>query len=332
MSRPSFFNDNINRSYPLLATPTNDTVPKYAVADFGCTFASGAGYDELTDYVYLKEIRKIDSLIEFEFHTTATALSGAALVFRFSASDVKYTTALADVTSDSTISSSSYTIEDFPQDCDAEPLWSGYMSCGDLAKLADDLTSDISGEFKVEPSVVRNHSLGYVRSLTVYNADRTRSDSSSNCRDLCWPFDIADHYQIASCLTGNIAFKEGYNCEIRQDAATNTIVINAYVGSGEGEVCTTPTIHDDEEAPAGRTTLDGGLKCSEVVRSVNGVGGRTIKIKGLDGVSVTSDLNNHKVIINVDMLNMQLCTDFRETGESFDVSSYTEDPCDCGPE
>lgn len=331
MSRPSFFNDNANRSYPLLASPTNDAVPKYGIADFGCTFAPEADYDELTDYVYLKEIRKIDTLIEFEFHTTASALSGAALVFRFTTADSEYTTVLADVTSDSTISSSSYVIEDFPQDCDAEPIWSGYMTCGDLATLAGDLTSDISGTFQVEPSVVKNHSFGYVRSITVYNADRTRSDSKSGCRDLCWPFTVADHYQVASCLAGNIAFKEGYNCEIRQDSSVNTIVINAYVGSGEGEVCTIPVVYDAEEAPSGRTTLDGGLKCSEVVRSVNGVGGRILRIKGVDGVSVTSDLDNNKVIINVDMLNMQLCTDFRDTGDSFDVSSYTEDPCDCGP-
>lgn len=329
MSRPSFFNDNLYRSYPLVPDPTTP-VPTYAVVDFGCTFFPGAGFNPETDSVYLAELRKISSFIEFEFQTTATALANKSLIFRFNTTDPEFTTGLADISVEHIGATSVYTIEPLAQDCDIEPVWSGYMTIGDVAQLTAQITTAISGTFTVEPSRVQSQQQAYVRSLTLYNADRTRATTTTDCKAICWPFTVADYYLVASCLSGNVSFKEGYNCEIRQDAAINTISINAYVGAGEGEVCETPAVTSDEEAPVNRTTLDGALKCSEVVRSINGAGGRQFTIRGMEGVTITPVPTEHKLVVNVDMVDLQLCTDFRPEGDTLS-SSYGIDPCDCGP-
>jgi len=326
MSRPSFFNDNLGRHYPFVAEAA---VPTYAVVDFGCTFFPGVDFDPDVDTVTLEQIRKINDLIEFEFHTTAVA--GAALVFRFNTTDSEFTTVLSDVSPTYIGASSSYEIVDLPQDCEVEPVWSGFMTCGDLVELVADLTTPITSTSTVEPSRIQSQSDAYVRSVSVYNADRTRAENTQGCKELCWPFAVGDHYVVAECLTGEIAFKEGYNCEIRQDAATNAITLNAYVGAGEGAVCEQPAVSSAEDAPDARTTLDGGLRCSEVLRSINGVGGRAFTIAGFEGVSVTPVSAEHKLIINVNMVDLQLCTDFREEGEAPATDEYGVDPCDCGP-
>ena len=84
-------------------------------------------------------------------------------------------------------------------------------------------------------------------------------------------------------ITGNVALTPGFNCAITE--RNNVFTIEGIVGGG---ACLT------ENYCGGSGLLDVSddcVMCNETVKAINGVGGKTISIKGGAGVSVTTEGN-----------------------------------------
>jgi len=193
------------------------------------------------------------------------------------------------------------------------------------------ISSQLDGPAYVEPSRTKNLDGSYVRSISLVNADRTRATSPSGCRDYCWPFDIEEHYVRCECVAGNVSFLGGCNASIRIDIGQNALIIDGDLDSGgESCGCENPAITLAEAPPVGRTTLDGAPDCNEVVRSINGVGGRFLKILGGRGVIVTDIPEQNRVIVDVGLHNLALCPEL-PADELVDCIPPSSDDCDCGP-
>ena len=188
----------------------------------------------------------------------------------------------------------------------------------------------IDGPAYVEPTRTKNLNGAYVRSFAVANADRTRATTADGCRDLCWPFDLQDHYVACECVASDVRFTAGYNTNLRVEPDNNAVIIDAEVGAGSFD-CTDVAVFPGESAPGGLTTLDGGLKCNEVVRTINGVGSQFFEIRGGQGVTVTPIPDQHRIIIGVDLGDLALCPDLADA-EPVECFAPSVDPCVCGPE
>lgn len=319
---PGFLNENSGRAYPV-TEDTKGALPDYAILDFGAIVYTGANYSYNQDYVYLYSVSKSGSVITFEFRSTAPGLYGKSLVFFRDVSADPFST---DFTSANTYDSSSSEICSYDN-----PLWEGYLTTGDMEELGDylDTNGDLILEAKIEPELVTNFAKYHVDSITVANDDRTRATTPDECRDYCWDFETGGVIVDKSCLAGAFRFVGGYNCEVLQDDATNTITISAGVGAGKGQPCSEPQLFEGEEAP-NNGLLTGGPSCGEVVRSINGVGSRIFELKAGPGVTITELPDFNKIIVNVDLSGMALCPDFdSEVSES--EPSINEDECECGP-
>lgn len=187
----------------------------------------------------------------------------------------------------------------------------------------------LSGPAYVEPTLTRNLDLSYVRSLAIANADRTRATPPDGCRDICWPFDLADHYVICQCLAGDVVLEAGCNSNIRIDTVENAIVIDGEVGAGDCD-CDLPAVTYEEAKPAGLSSIDGATLCSEVIRSFNGSGGKFFELRGRQGVTITPVPDEHRIIIDVNLGDLALCPDLADDEIVACIPPDT-DPCGCGP-
>lgn len=211
----------------------------------------------------------------------------------------------------------------------ARLIMSAILTAGDIIPSAS--CDGFYGKAMVEPSQIQNMDGSYVRTVNVANAERTRATAASGCREFCWTFPLQDHYIVQECIVGDIRFKEGYNAEIRVQPSENTITISGRVGGGEGSPCTEVAIFPGETPPANRTTLDGSLRCDEIVRSINGIGTRFFDIASGTGITVTPVPNKHKIVIDIHMVGLALCPALPPELEVTDPT-YGEAPCNCGPE
>lgn len=346
--RPGFYNDNINRDYPFIHLTTG-TLPDSAVADFGCIMGAGSGFIEGEHTVKLYRIRRLDTVVEYEFTCDAPGLTDYVLRFTADTSDELYTTihAVAVLAADTSAidcaldCAVSCALPD-ETTCSGDHVWSGFLVIGKITELIAVLThtTSVCGEttldlysktfnIGVEPSVIVNISGSYVRSLSVANAERTRATAPEFCREYCWPFPLKDHYVNCECVTGPIRFVEGYNTCIVQNDLENSITINACLGGGKGEPCTEVPIFADEEPPTGRTTLNGALKCSEIIKTINGVGQRFFELLGGSGVTVTSVPEANKIIVDVNLHTLAVCTGDRDQS-SVSSTAPNMDECSCG--
>lgn len=211
--------------------------------------------------------------------------------------------------SESSASSESSTASD---DCPDEPVWEGYLVTGpldDLAALIPPGCSLITPDNNtvVEPSRVQSLVKHYVRTLNLANDDRTRADAPDGCPELEYPFQTDMTYVQRECLVGDIRIKAGYNAVIFQDSFENSITIAAGVGAGEGEPCAEVPLFPEETTANGKTTLDGASKCNEVLRSINGVGGRILSLIGGPGVTITENPGASQIVIDIDMGGLAVC-------------------------
>jgi len=337
--RPGFYNDNAARHYPLvsapheLQTPDGDPVllPKSVFVDFGAIMGMDAGYVAGSHRIYLRKICRFGDRFLFEFRSDAPGTFGTSLFFSRELSDDINQTEYQDsqnwdqdecsLDSESSAQSSTPSSSSSSSDgCPDEPLWSGFLICGDLSELAELMASGAvligSDDIRIEPALIRDLAMGHVRSINLANDDRTRVDAPDGCDEIVFPFPTGQTYVRARCLTGALQLIAGHNTVLTQDQFDNSITVSAEVGAGEGEPCEQVALFAGEAPPDGRTLLDGALGCNEVLRSINGIGGQFFDIIGGQGVAVTSDPETNTVSIDISMINLAICAPSESSASS----------------
>lgn len=347
MATVNWLNDNENISYPFLKgtvgqDPTDfagliTSLPKSAVVDAGFLLSPQAGYEEGEHNIWLHQVTRSGDLFLFDFRSDAPGLVGWQLRFTRDISAARFATEYVDAEVPEISASSLSSLSDCNLD---ELLWTGFMISGRLDALAELLPGDgaLDGSAAtaiVEPTLLRNLGGSYIRTISLANMDRTRAETPEGCRPLCWEHPTGGIYIAKDCITGKIFFREGFNLTIQQNNTNRSLTFNASVGAGMGEVCEQPALFPAETPPGLGTLYDGSPACDEVIRSINGVGGRVVKLAAGKGVTLFVDSFNSRLVLDVDLHDLAACAavDIPLVPPSELPSlSPSDDPCDCGPE
>lgn len=326
MAKPGFWNDNRFRAYPFLrgeigasGTGDVDNMPWDVIVDAGFTMGLDSGYVEGEHSVWLSEISRSGTTLTFEFQSDAPGLAGSPLVFTRDTADDEYTLEYVDQLEEAYSESSSFSYSG--QDvCDTQPLWSGFLVTGRFDDFAiGDGETWTGSTATVEPATVVSLVNSFVDAVNVGNADRTRVDAADGCPEIEWAYPVGEdvvHIQ-QTCLTGDIRFKAGYNSEIEQIDNQNQLIFGADVGAGEGEPCDEIPIFPGETPPDGSTLYEGGPRCNEVLRSINGMGGQLLRLLSGTGLDITEVPAENKLIMNFDMRGLAVCyNDVSEASEA----------------
>ncbi len=313
MAKQSFFADNLHRDYPFIGTPK---IPQGTIVDFGCLMGINSGYVEGEHNVWLDDVRRFGEEFDFVFASDAPGLVGQFLVFTFSQHNARYSTEYADCLAAANSLSFSFSESvSFPElKTVDDSLWSGYLVIGDLTELAAMLPVNkdyVHDGTRVEPCLLRNIAMSYLRTINLANNDRTRATAPAGCPALAWGFPTGQIYPNAVGLTGRIRFEAGYNCKVVENTLANSITISAMDPSVEvaaaGQPCDFVPLFVGEAPPAGRTRLDGALGCDEVICSINGADGPQLAIVNGGGLTIAYDTANHVVTVKVNMQGFHVC-------------------------
>ncbi len=312
MARAGFYNENEYRDYPFLTRvdPIDSyeiegaepqqliALPHDAVVDFGAIMDLDADYSEASgDIVYLHSVQRRDPYLYYDFRTTAPGAAGTRLLF---VRDTSVDEEFADEWLDSMVISESLSSSASAGDC-AGAAWRGYLVTGRYGELLE-LLSDgeelifTAGLWTIEPARVQNLARGYLRSINLANFARSHVSVQEACQSSSLTSDDTI-YVNAVCLQGDLKFKEGYHCVIRQETQNNAIIIGASPGAGEGEPCAEIPLYEGETSPDGSPFLTGGPTCGEIIKTVNGKGGRRLQLLSGPGFRVLADPDLPNTII-----------------------------------
>lgn len=309
MSETSWFNTNENRAYPFRVN--TDSPPTAVVVDAGFMLGAKSRFVSGTHKVIMTKIRRQGAFFYLDFTSDAPELFGLTLTFSRRTSDGDFAYEYVDsgmaglsMTSESGSGESGY--------C-SDPLWSGFIVTGRIAALESLLPSDGDIPYElgveIEPALIQNLAATFVTKIGIVNEDRTRSTSPEACGTIT-PASPPDVLFIAStCIIGDVVFVPGFNANVRQSGQDNSITLGAAVGDGEGEPCGTIPLYPTESPPAGSTLLEGGLRCNETIRAINGLAGPLLSLTAGNGVTITASPSTHTVLINVDMQGLAMCFD-----------------------
>jgi hypothetical protein len=316
-------------------------LPSNAVVDFGCTLGVESGFSEGVDSVYLYGVARTGSFLMFEFRCTDTAMASHNLIFMRNVDEDENTIEYVDATPQGIPGSNfptSLTFFDVVEErmCDTRPLWDGYLITGDLTDLAALLNSngdvwyapgvDASGasELKIEPALIHNLGKTYLRSVSLANEARTKTTPYESCSssesigsDSFAPIEYgasgSAYITNATCLSGPLVFREGYNCHITQSSFDNSLSFYANKAAGAGEPCEEVSLSSDEARAEDSRFLSGGPSCFDLLTSINGVfgsgltpsvlaliAGPGIRIKPTDGVA-------HSIDVIFDLRDFTVC-------------------------
>lgn len=332
MPRAGFYNDNEYRAYPFVFKANyggSTRCPDSAIVDCGFIMGLDSGYDPATDFVYLKSIERTSQSFIFEFGTTASGAENYPILFERS---ITGATEWESEFSESAPNAA----QAF---CATEPAWEGYLVTGLFSELtailptpakisfyAPATNSGTTPDYEVEPARVQSLVKAYVRSINVGNYERVKvttcvdsstssSSSSSAAARKIIPYSAATSSSIAgcapnappNCMSGDIKIKGGFNCVVQQTNYDNKILLiprkdaNIYDDPNE-ERCQYGSeipICAGEQPPDDSEFLSGGPACGDVITSINGIGGKNVKIIGGTGVQiVASDANTLQIGLN----------------------------------
>jgi hypothetical protein len=312
MSRAPAYNENQYRDYPFItvvqpidsnssASALFEHLPSAAIVDFGCIMDLDANFSE-GDYVYLDKIERDGAILTFYFGCTSNT---EQLIFaRDTATAAEWEIQWVE---SEIVEGPSYDsqIEDNVEVpvCRTEGAWRGFLVTGKfdelLTLIADgDTLTFATGLWQIEPSKIQNIYKHYVRSVTVLNRKRTLvTDETVNYGVVVYD----------ACLNGNLKFREGYNCSILQNDAANQLIFKGAVGAGQGEPCAEVSLSIGEVPPDDGSYLTGGPRCGDVLKTINGKGGKSITIKGGPGFTVEADPETSTLTITRDLSQFTKC-------------------------
>ncbi len=311
MAAPSFFNENENRSYPFIfvSQDTANQPPHALIVDCGFVAGVKSRYSTTNNEIRLTAVRRQGSFFYFDFTADAPELFGVPLTFTRHVSDGDFASEFVDSGTAGLSDSSESRSRSDPGSACNEPLWSGFLVTGRMAALLALLPTDgeVTMLAEVEPALIQNLAASFVAKFALANGDRTRVTPSTDCGEDA----VADEViRInTTCIVGDVVFRPGYNANVRQSLQDNSITLGAAVGDGAGQPCATLPTYPGEVAPDGSSLLEGGQRCNETVRSVNGLGGPQLNLIAGRGVTVTSVPEENKLIVLVNMSGLALCFD-----------------------
>lgn len=315
MAEPGFYNDNLNRIYPLVepVAPVVPLLPDTAIVDIGLLMGVASGFVPGTHRVWIDSVVENAGYADVTLASDAPGLVGKSLVFSCLLAGERYQTVFEESTDTPADVSATLTPESLYSEtiaCDPEPLWSGFIVFGDPAELSGllPLSGSVS-DAEIEPSLVQTLYQGYLSSINIANEDRTRATVPLDCpsEGLDWPYPIGQIFVAGKCLTGDVQFKAGYNTVIRQDGFDNAIVFTASKGAGAGEPCDEVPVFYHEVPPTGSNLLDGSTGCNEIIRTINGIGGQVSYLTSGTGVQITTDPELNRILVDVNMSQLFVC-------------------------
>jgi hypothetical protein len=342
MSRAGFYSSNEMRSYPFVNGNGGINILPEVIVDFGCIMGHNAQFENGVHKVWLYQITKDDDLFRFEFKSDAPGLAGRSLIFDFNAADAEYTTKFSS--DDIASGSSAYYSSD--AGLVDEVRWEGYLVIGKVLYAAYSLTpwsgfddkvilwrnaleglewrtggflleevvettfakttTDETGTTIVEPALIQNLANTYVQRINLANKIRTIATPAEGCSDSITT-DGSEIY-FNSSFVGDVKIKSGYNVNVVVSQNDNSITFTAALGSGEGEPCVEVPVYEGEASPDSSGLLSGGPRCKDVIKSINGIGGRVVTLQGGLGTRiVSSPAGGNRITIVPDHSGMALC-------------------------
>lgn len=339
MAKPAWYNDNqfrdfpfITRVEPLAKTAGFDSessgqpilhLPHSAIVDFCAIMEIDAEYDEREGHiVYLYAVSRFSNIFTFKFRTTAEFAENHEVVVHRDLADPEFLISRNDA---STVLPE--TIGQFS--CPEQPRWAATVVTGAMREMATVLADGETlyadpGLWQIEPARVQSLKKSYLRAVNLANSSRLHATPVAGCSLSSSYADEGPAIPAAYCMNGNLKFKEGFNCTIRQDNNNNAIIIGAGVGVGEGVPCEEIPLYDGESPPDDGAFLSGGPACNEVIRAINGVTGDDVTILAGRGFRIQADPDvPHKLIIDRALDDFVLCNN-NNTTSSVSVSEGDE--------
>ena len=298
MARTTFYNDNKFRRYPFVSSPAIETSPDavYQIPDrllvgAGFKVYAYSGYAAGQHVVWLSRVGYDSSHVTLEFTSDAPGLAGNPLTFTVARDAGETTIAFADTLGTG--------VDPVDGGCTSQMLWMGFVVVGDTQPLVDWMTSNpqtlILPQHRIEPGLIQNLDGAYVRSVNLANRRRVQTTDVPGAER---PILVN-----AQCIQGPIRFLEGKNCQIDYDLADNALLFSAVVGGGDGEPCHEIPVVDGEASPDGGSLLSGGPRCDETIKTINGVPGPRVTLRGAPGSGITVEKdgsNPHKINVKFD--------------------------------
>jgi hypothetical protein len=279
MARAGWYDESEYRDYPFQTVLNSNALPQEAIVDFGAIMGPDIAYDDTQDNVYLYSISRTGTVFTYQFRTTA---SDDTLTFtRDSATAGEFATEWADAGTPWEGSAA--------HDCTL-PSWRGFLVTGRFDALLTAIASGDSIVFPalwlIEPGRIQSLNGSRVQSFNVVNSPRRHAALPSMCDP---DEDSTDLVVIARCLQGHIALVEGYNCAIRQDEQNNRLTVSANLGAGKGRQCEEIPIFENEQKPDDSPFYTGGPSCKQILKSINGKGGKHLQIRAGRGIRIYTD-------------------------------------------
>lgn len=186
--------------------------------------------------------------------------------------------------------------------------FSGFILLGDPAEFVarfSGLTAVAApGEgCRVEPTTVRLDNRR-VRRIRVASAERTLAGPPQGCGDPPAARPLREDVASSPELVGPIVLVPGRNA--RLSYTVTGVVVAASKGGGTGEPCDDYVRYGDETLQA-NGTYDGADRCSDVVRSISGVGGPHFRLTGGPGVDISTVPGDNRVVVDVSFNGLDSC-------------------------
>jgi len=265
-------------------------MPKDAIVDAGFTVNAGAVPTAVLTYVdHVNNTLTLAFDLENVGRTTFTVPDDVA----------EFTTVWSDPvnipSADNTLASQ----------CPSSNRVRGFVVIGNVNSLIAVAANNNSFVFitgaDLEPATVDAIGNRSVASITLCNTERTLSPALAQCGVTSYvrtaPYRIRNldgvTYKNVSadfqCITGDVTIRPGYACNVTQSDTAQTLTISASQSAADGLACRDIALDSQEAAIlASGQSLTGIQRCDNVVRSINGVGGPNLVIKGRNGVAVTT--------------------------------------------
>jgi hypothetical protein len=298
MPRPGFYNDNEYRAYPFIFQPAA-TLTTSLVVDAGIVMGLDADFDPKQHSVWLHSVTRGATTITLQLRTDAPGAVETPLVFSRGVNDEQWTTEFAATSpADITVAP-----------CAAEPIWHGFLTTGTLAAFTavtpvNTTRTFAKNEYQLEPALIQNLAKSYLRSISVGNYSRTTIPPCGSVNSLVRP--IVAHTQ---CMQGDIRLTEGYRCSIAQTDRSSTLTISAaltagqFVDAGLCENGSELPLFEGESLAENSVFYSGGPACSELISTINGIGGRAVNIIGGSGVRITTTPDKITVTLDANSRN-----------------------------